>query len=64
VRALALPTSVYHLDPSNGQLTRITDEIFKPNGLAFSPAYDVLYVADTAPTHHPGEQAKIIAWDV
>lgn len=64
VRELALPTSVYHLDPSNGQLTRITDEIFKPNGLAFAPDYSVLYVADTAPTHHPGEKAKIIAWDV
>jgi gluconolactonase len=33
VRELELPTSVYHLDPQNGRLTRITDEIFKPNGL-------------------------------
>ncbi len=64
VRELMLPTSVYHLDPANGRLTRITDEILKPNGLAFSPDYSVLYVADTAPTHHPGEAAKIIAWDV
>jgi gluconolactonase len=64
VRELELPTSLYHLDPSNGRLTRITDEIFKPNGLAFSPDYNILYAADTAPTHHPGEKAKIIAWDV
>ncbi len=64
VRELELPTSIYHLDPSNGQLSRITDEIFKPNGLAFSPDYKTLYAADTAPTHHPGEKAKIIAWDV
>jgi gluconolactonase len=64
VRELELPTSVYHLDPKNGRLARITDEIFKPNGLAFAPDYSVLYVADTAPTHHPGEKAKIIAWDV
>jgi len=64
VRELELPTSVYHLDPKNGRLTRITDEILKPNGLTFSPNYRTLYVADTAPTHHPGEKAKIIAWDV
>src|SRR5688572_18888771 len=64
VRELELPTSVYHLDPKNGQLRRLTDEIFKPNGLCFSPDYRTLYVADTAPTHHPGQKAKIIAWDV
>ena len=64
VRELMLPTSIYHLDPANGRLTRLTDEILKPNGIAFSPDYSVLYVADTAPTHHPDEAAKIIAWDV
>jgi gluconolactonase len=64
VRELELPTSVYHLDPKSGQLRRITDEILKPNGLTFSPDYRTLYVADSAPTHHPGEKAKIIAWDV
>jgi len=65
VRELELPTSVYHLDPKNGQLTRITDEIHKPNGLAFAPDYSVLYVADTAPAMGPpGEPAKIVAWDV
>ena len=64
VRDLELPTSVYHLDPRRGTLTRITDEIFKPNGLSFSHDYKVLYVADTAPTHHPDEKARIIAWDL
>ncbi len=64
VRDLELPTSVYHIDAKSGKLTRITDEILKPNGLCFSPDYKTLYVADTAPTHHPGEKAKIIAWDV
>lgn len=64
VRELELPTSVYHIDAQTGALTRLTDEIFKPNGLCFSPDYETLYVADTAPTHHPGEKARIIAWDV
>ena len=63
VRELELPTSVYHLDAQSGNLTRLTDEIFKPNGLCFSADYRTLYVADSAPTHHP-EKGKIIAWDV
>jgi gluconolactonase len=64
VRELELPTSVYYIDAQSGKLTRLTDEIRKPNGLCFSPDYRVLYVADTAPTHFPGEKARIIAWDV
>src|SRR5690606_25920032 len=64
VRELELPTSVYHIDAQGGKVTKLTDEIFKPNGLCFSPDYSILYVADTAPTHHPVEKAKIIAWDV
>jgi gluconolactonase len=64
VRELELPTSVYHIDAQSGQLTKLTDEIMKPNGVCFSPDYSTLYVADTAPTHHPGEKAKLIAWDV
>jgi gluconolactonase len=64
VRDLELPTAIYHIDPASGRLARLTDEILKPNGLCFSPDLRILYVADTAPTHHPGEKAKIIAWTV
>ena len=64
VRELELPTSIYRIDAQSGALTRLTDEIFKPNGIAFSHDYKALYVADTAPTHHPGEKARIIAWDI
>jgi gluconolactonase len=55
---------VYHIDPQSSRLTKLTDEIKKPNGLCFSPDYRTLYVADTAPTHFPGEKAKIISWTV
>jgi gluconolactonase len=64
VRTLELPTSVYHIDAQSGRLTKLTDDIFKPNGLCFSPDSSILYVADTAPTHHPSEKAKLIAWNV
>jgi gluconolactonase len=64
LRELELPTSVYHIDAQSGKLTKLTDEILKPNGVCFSPDYRILYVTDTAVTHHAGEKAKIIAWDV
>jgi len=63
-RELELPTSIYHIDAQGGKVTKLTDEIQKPNGLCFSPDYSILYAADTAPTHFPDEKAKIIAWDV
>ena len=64
LRELVLPPSIYRIDPPTGTLTRLTDEILKPNGLCCSPDYKVLYVADSAPTHYPQEKARIIAWDV
>jgi gluconolactonase len=64
VRELALPTSVYRIDPQTGRLAKLTDEIRKPNGLCFSPDYSTLYIADTAPTHFPDQKAKVIAWNV
>ena len=32
--------------------------------LCFSPDHRYVYVADTAPTHHPKEKAKLIRWEV
>ena len=43
---LLLKEAVYRIDPS-GKVEKVTDEIFKPNGLCFSPDYKKLYVADT-----------------
>ena len=60
VRELELPTSVYHIDAQSARLTKLTDEILKPNGLCFSPDHRFLYVADTAPTHHPKERRRCI----
>src|SRR6185369_5597243 len=35
--------AVYRIDPA-GKVEKVTDEIFKPNGLCFSPDYKKLYV--------------------
>jgi len=42
----------------------VTDEIYKPNGLCFSPDYKKLYVADTGATHYEQAAREIKVWDV
>jgi gluconolactonase len=45
-----LPTNVYRVDGKSGQLTVVTGEINRPNGLAFSPDETKLYVVEAAVT--------------
>ena len=52
------PLSVYRVDPSSGNINRVTDDIDAPNGLCFSPDYSLLYVANT------GADRDIKVWDV
>ena len=52
------PNAVYRIDP-DGTVERVTDEFEAPNGLCFSPDYDLLYVVDTG-----GSQRDIKVFDV
>ncbi len=61
---LELKEAVYRIDAKTGNLTKVTDEIGKPNGLCFSPDYQKLYVADTGATHYPDVPRVIKVWDV
>ena len=57
--------AVYRIDAKTGKLFKLTDEIFKPNGLCFSPDYKKVYVADTGASHYPKTAPKNIkVWDV
>ncbi|MCH2379130.1 MAG: SMP-30/gluconolactonase/LRE family protein [Pedosphaera sp.] len=56
--------AVYRIDGKTGKLTKVTEEIFKPNGLCFSPDYKKLYVADTGSSHYPNAPKNIKVWDV
>jgi gluconolactonase len=49
---------VYRYDPRSDALSVVADGFDKPNGLAFSPREDVLYVGDNGEPHH------IVAFDV
>ncbi|HSG70603.1 MAG TPA: SMP-30/gluconolactonase/LRE family protein [Planctomycetaceae bacterium] len=56
--------AVYRIDAKTGKITKLTDEIFKPNGLCFSPDYKKLYVADTGKSHYPEAKEVIKVWDI
>jgi gluconolactonase len=51
---------VYRVDAQSGQISKVADEPFKPNGIAFSHDYKKVYVCDTGVTHYPN--AKNIVW--
>jgi gluconolactonase len=55
---------VFRFDPHEGRLAIATDQLDKPNGLAFSPDEKILYVADSGATHRPGGPHEIVAFDV
>jgi len=52
--------AIYRIDAQSGQIAKVADEPFKPNGLCFSPDYRTCYVADTGITHY--EQARNVIW--
>src|SRR4029078_116898 len=56
--------AVYRIDTKTKSTDKVTDEIFKPNGLCFSPDYKKLYVADTGATHYKEAPKNIKVWDV
>jgi len=60
---LEIKEAVYRVDGS-GKMTMVTDDIFKPNGLCFSPDYKKLYIADTGASHYPKAPRNIKVWDV
>lgn len=61
---LELKEAVYRIDPKTKKLDKVTDDIFKPNGLCFSPDYKKLYVADTGASHYEEAPKNIKVWDI
>ncbi len=54
---------VYRIAPGGG-LTRVIDDMKQPNGLAFTPSEDFLYVSDTGRSHFPDCTPKIRRYPV
>lgn len=61
---LLLKEAVYRIDAQTGRIDKLTDDIYKPNGLCFSPDYTKLYVADTGASHYPDAPRNIKVWDI
>ncbi|MCC6392968.1 MAG: SMP-30/gluconolactonase/LRE family protein [Bryobacterales bacterium] len=60
---LELKEAVYRID-KDGKIEKLTDELYKPNGLCFSPDYKKVYIADTGATHYPQAPRIIKVYDV
>ncbi|MCC6365467.1 MAG: SMP-30/gluconolactonase/LRE family protein [Bryobacterales bacterium] len=60
---LELKEAVYRID-KDGKIEKLTDELYKPNGLCFSPDYKKVYIADTGATHFPQAARIIKVYDV
>ena len=56
--------AIYRIDAQTGNIAKVTDEIYKPNGLCFSHDYAKLYAADTGASHYPGVPQDIKVWDI
>ena len=56
--------AIYRIDIKTRKIEMVADDIFKPNGLCFSPDYKKLYAADTGASHYPDAPKNIKVWDV
>ena len=56
--------AVYRIDAKTSKVQKVTDEIYKPNGLCFSPDYGKLYVSDTGASHYPKAEREIKVWKI
>jgi gluconolactonase len=61
---LLLKEAVYRIDSKSGKMTKVEDQMFKPNGLCFSPDYKRLYIVDTGATHYEKAPRNIRVYDV
>ena len=59
-----LPTRIYRLDPDTGEIAVVDEALEKPNGLAFSPDFSLLYVSDTGASHVKNHPRTIFVFDV
>lgn len=55
---------VYRIDPATGEVSARITAMVKPNGLAFSPAGDLLYVADSSASHDENGHRHVMEFAV
>ncbi|MEH2159858.1 MAG: SMP-30/gluconolactonase/LRE family protein [Nostoc sp.] len=55
---------VYRFDPVTGEIYPVVTDMVRPNGLAFSPDENLLYVSDTAAFNIPGGPHDIRVYEI
>src|SRR5713226_8575506 len=63
VARMELKEAIYRVDKT-GKMEKVADDMYKPNGLCFSPDYKKLYICDTGSTHYPEAPKNIRVYDV
>lgn len=63
-RRLSQKESVYRIDSKTAKMGKVTDTMYKPNGLCFSPDYKKLYIAETGASHYPAAPPSIMSFEV
>jgi len=64
---LEIDENVYRIDPKTpGKMEKVVgrDQMFKPNGICFSPDYKKLYICDTGASHYEKAPKNIMVFDV
>jgi gluconolactonase len=61
---IEIKEAVYRIDSKSGAISKVADDLYKPNGLCFSPDYKKLYICDTGATHYPDAPRIIKVYDV
>jgi gluconolactonase len=61
---LYIKEAVYRIDAKTAKIDLVTDELFKPNGLCFSPDYKKLYIVDTGVAPNGEAPRHIKVWDI
>ena len=62
-RVRSIKEAIYRIGP-DGKMDVVTDAVYKPNGLCFSPDYKRLYVAETGSSHYPQAPRSIMVFEV
>jgi gluconolactonase len=61
---LLLKEAIYRIDPKSAKVEKVADDMYKPNGICFSPDYKKLYLADTGASHYEKAPKNIMVYDV
>lgn len=61
---LEIKEAVYRIDGKTHRIEKVLDDMYKPNGVCFSPDYKKLYVCDTGASHYPDAPKNVRVYDV